>query len=649
MMITSPFRWFYALGVSCVLAGCLKPAGDPEPSSREIAADHESGPSPIERPLEIDPKILESRSFGEAPMLAERVITGGLRPVGERLPDNPLVLVPVDEIGRYGGEIRRALTGEIIETAGVTKTLNENLMGYERPIARSIQLNLAESVEFQDESRRAVFRIRKGLKWSDGHPFTVDDILFWYYDVAFDDDAREERDIFAPLEWMIGGVPAKFQKLDDTTLEISARQPLGRLLVDLCEDRIAYPKHFWSRYHPRYNPEATYEDFRARTKEHLRIYTPGVPTLSAWMPVEWVRGQRIVFERNPYYWKVDTAGNQLPYADRLVFRIVQDPQVILMRFVAGEIDLFGRYFRDKLLPLLRSEGARGSFRLHTSVPRYSAGFFFNWDVESEALREAFRTREVRAALSYAIDREEISHTLYQGTLIPAGFSLAPSSSFYTEESSRAYSQFDPEKAASLLDAAGYRDGDGDGFRELKDGRRFEFTVDVRISQTDICELVVEQWRDIGIKVHLFPAIRDILEVRRLGHEFEATYWDIEGAEDPLSRPPEWTITPPAGGGGGSSSPIWHHRAWKEGPEWLREAAVLFDQARTTAEPELLRDRMERFRDLYTENIPAIGIGLRRTLWGSGNRLGNVPEVISASGVYRGWSRPVMHEQIYIKE
>ena len=336
----------------------------------------------------------------------------------------------------------------------------------------------------------------------------------------------------------------------------------------------------------------------------------------------------------------------MPYADRLAFRIVQDPKVILMRFVAGELDLFGRYFRDNLISLLTSEAARGSFRLHTSIPQYSAGFFLNWDVESEALREAFRTREVRAALSHAINREEISQVLYQGTLIPAGYSFAPSSPYYSEESSLAYSQYDPEKAASLLDAAGYRDRDGDGFRELKDGRRFEFILDVRISQTDICELVIEHWRAIGIKVHLFPAIRDILEVRRLGHEFEVTYWDIEGAEDPMSRQKDWTISPPARGG--SSSPPWHHQAWKEGPPWLREATLLFEQARTTVDAELLKDRMVRFRDLQTENIPIIGVGLRRTLWGAHNRLGNVPLVISASGVYRGWSRPVMHEQLFIK-
>ena len=115
----------------------------------------------------------------------------------------------------------------------------------------------------------------------------------------------------------------------------------------------------------------------------------------------------------------------------------------------------------------------------------------------------------------------------------------------------------------------------------------------------------------------------------------------------MSRQKEWTISPPIRGG--SSSPFWHHRSWQEAPQWFWEATALFEQAWTTVDPDLLRERMVQFRDLYSENIPAIGIGLRRTLWGAGNRLGNVPEVISDSGVYSGWSRPVMHEQLYIKE
>ena len=130
-------------------------------------------------PHELDPAILEKRSFHEAPMLAEKVRRGELPPVAERLPRNPRVIVPLEEIGQYGGRIRRALTGDIVQTPGVSKTLQPSLMGYERPLPKSIELMIAESYTFEDEGRTATFKLREGIKWSDGVPFTVDDILFF--------------------------------------------------------------------------------------------------------------------------------------------------------------------------------------------------------------------------------------------------------------------------------------------------------------------------------------------------------------------------------------------------------------------------------------------------------------------------------------
>ena len=258
-------------------------------------------------PLAVDPEILEKRAFTEAPTLREKVIRGALPPVGERLPENPLVVVPMDEIGRYGGTIRRALTGDIVQTPGPSKTLNENLMGWERPMPNSIEFNLAEHYEFQDEGRTAIVRIRKGIKWSDGMPFTVDDVLFWYMDMMLNDDAR--RTPLFPDQWLVEGQPIRMEKIDDHTLRFSSHKPMGRILAVLCSDEIALPKHHYAQYHPIYNPVANYEALRDRTTRGKRLYQPGTPTLSAWMPVIWERGQRIVYERNPYYWKGDTAGN----------------------------------------------------------------------------------------------------------------------------------------------------------------------------------------------------------------------------------------------------------------------------------------------------------------------------------------------------
>ena len=633
----------FCLAFVLLTSGCLPSDPDLSPNAQvKETATAEITRRQTTAPQQIDPAILETRAFKEAPMLAERVARGELPPVSERLPENPLVVVPVEEIGAYGGRLRRALTGDIVQTAGASKTLSENLMGYERPLPVSIQLNLAESYTFQDSGKTAVFRIRKGVKWSDGVPFTVDDILFWYYDMILDDNARD--DPIPPSVWMVDNRPIQMEKIDDHTLKIMSSKPLGRVRNALCLDVIAYPKHVLARYHPSYNPDASYEAFRDSTTGAHLIMKPGLPRLSAWVPVEWVRGQRIVYERNPYYWKVDTAGNQLPYADDLAFEVIQNSQVILLKFINGELDLYGRYSQIDAFPTLRTEEKKGRFKLRISGPGRGPAFYLNWDCPKPALRQAFRDLNVRIALSHAVNREEINQIIYFGLLHPAGYSFGPSNPYFSEKAYRKYSEYDPAKARVLLDEAGYRDTNGDGFRELKDGSRFEMNIDVTSTPeagVDVCELVAEHWRDVGIKVNLNASLRDIIWPRRVNGEFDIHHWGQEGPADPLGRLNDWAIMAP-------TTPFWHRNASHEGPGWLHEATRCIKRAITTVNTEKVREYMVKARDLHTDHVPVIVVGSAYHVWGASSRLGNVPDDGSAADVHRGWSRPVYHEQIYIK-
>lgn len=141
-------------------------------------------------PKALDPSISQSRSFSDAPQLAERVRSGDLPRVSERLPERPLVVVPIKEIGTYGGVIRRGLLSDISQWPGQMKAMSENLLAFSRPMGESIGPNPAESWEYQDEGRVAVFRLRRGVRWSDGHPFTANDVMFFYEDMLFDENAR---------------------------------------------------------------------------------------------------------------------------------------------------------------------------------------------------------------------------------------------------------------------------------------------------------------------------------------------------------------------------------------------------------------------------------------------------------------------------
>jgi peptide/nickel transport system substrate-binding protein len=607
------------------------------------SADHRSKDEHTSRaPQEIPENILLNRSFKEAPMLAAAVSSGDLPPVSERLPVYPLVIVPVDTIGRYGGTIRRALTGDIVQTAGVNKTLADNLMGYERPLPKQILHNLAEKHWFEDDGRVAYFRIREGIKWSDGHPFTVDDVLFWYYDMRVDDDARDDPALQSV--WVVDGKPIQMEKVDDLTLKVMSPKPLGRVLQAFCATEGVYPKHKLKHLHPRYNPEATYETFRDSTTNAQLCMAPGLPRLSAWVPVRWERGQRIVYERNPYYWKVDTAGNQLPYADRFEFNVIQDSQIILLKFMNAEIDLFGRYSQISMFPTLKAGERTGKYKIRITGPERGKTLYLNWDSPNLQLREAFRTLEVRQALSHAINREEIGEIVYHGMLDVSGYSFAPQSPYYSEEAYRKYTRHDPELSKQLLDSAGYVDADGDGIREMKDGSPFAINIDCLITPSmnvDIIQLVAEHWAEVGIKVYINAVLRNILWPRRNNGEFDIHVWSLEGPADPLARLNDWAIMNP-------TVPFWHKNAWETAQPWMREATEAIQSAITTVDPDQLRSHMVRARDLHTNNVAAITIGSQYHLWGAGTRLGNVPLQNTAATAFQGWSRPVYHEQIFVK-
>ena len=578
-------------------------------------------------PVSLDAGILASRSFGQSPTLAARVSSNALPALTNRLPENPLVVVPIEEIGQYGGTIRRGLSSDISQWPGLMKAMSENLLAFSRPMGETIGPNLAEAWRYEDGGRVAVFELRKGVRWSGGYPFTADDMLFFYKDMLFDENARASDRPTPPPDFIVDGEPIRLEKLDDYTVRFESKRPMGRLLHALGgDDYFAWPKHILSEYHPRYNPNADCGDFQQRTTRAQLLLTPDMPSLSALRPVEWLRGQRIVFDRNPYYWKVDSAGNQLPYADRLTFTIIPDGQVMLLKFVNGEIDLFGRGAGYNMYETLRAQEASRPYRLRLSGPSSGPAFYLNWDTEKVALREAFRDRDVSIAMSLAINREEIGEILYYGLLVPSGYAWMPSSPYFDEKSFKRFVDFAPDSANAILDRAGYLDTDGDGWRELSDGSRFEFTIDVSSANntSDICELVSDYWAAIGITINLFPALRDIIWPRRFKGEFDVHHWGLEGPDDPLGRLSDWAIT-------GPQTPFWHREAYRDTTRWLKDATKQLLLGQSAVDTSLRRIHMAKAQELHVENIPVIVVGSIYRPWGASTRLGNVPNDIIFAG------------------
>ena len=621
-------------------AGCV-PSRKEVPSEEITAAGPDRAETPA-APQYIAPEILENRSFVEAPILADRVAVGALPPVSARLPDNPRVITPVDNTGKYGGTLRRTLPSDINEESTIRKTLNDNLMEYPRDGPGNPRVNFAESYEFADEGRSVIFKLRKGTRWSDGVPFTVDDILFWYEDMTLDDEAR--NDPLFPSRWTSGGGAVGMEKVDEFTLRIFSDKKLGMILRTLCFDHFAAPRHVLAPFHPRYNPAADYREFRSRSTAAQMAFSPDIPRLSAFAPVEWTKSRKVVFERNPYYWKIDTEGNQLPYLDRIEFSIVRNPDLALLKFSNGETDIFDQSLSDVSIYNMLTEVEKDDvgITVRRTEDSLTPVLYLNWDAPEPNVRAAFRERNVRMALSHAINRMEIGELLNFGMLEPVAFSFSPSSVWYSSETAALHSEYDPTRARLLLDQADYLDRDGDGFREFHDGSTFEVVIDVfeGRSMADLCQLVKDYWEAVGVKTILNFGLQEMLIPRRINGTFQVQVTDPP--IDPLIQGNHM-------GAVGPNLPFWYRNASSGNTAWMHEVTGLIRKAENSLDDEVIDACMNKVREIFTRELPFIGIGRAPRIWATSDRIGNIPTGIFVEMQFRGLERGIFHEQLYIKD
>jgi len=286
--------------------------------------------------------------FSESPMLRTKVAAGELPSVEKRLPEEPIVIKPAEEIGQYGGTWRMVSVGRSNLEWHVGQFIGYEQLVRGAPDYSSVIPNIAKSWDVSDNGRVFTFYLRKGMKWSDGMPFTADDIMFWYEDVILN---KELTPAFP--DWLkVTGEPGKVEKIDDYTVRFVFAKPYGIFLDELARGirETFQPKHYMKKFHPRYT---SVEKLEKMTKEAgfdnwFELFgdkndfwgNPERPTLYAWrILIPFGVGTRVELERNPYYWKIDTDGNQLPYIDKVAVSIVTQPEIAELKGVSGEIDL----------------------------------------------------------------------------------------------------------------------------------------------------------------------------------------------------------------------------------------------------------------------------------------------------------------------
>lgn len=482
----------------------------------------------------------EITSFKEAPVLAKLVEDGEIPPLSERLPEEPMVVVPVERPGKYGGRIVSAdtLTNMAVEAGW---SIGEGMLQLDADNVEVLP-NIAKAYEFSEDKKVFTLYLRKGLKWSDGHPATADDVMFWWEDITL----NEELTPVLWTGWQPGGETMKVEKVDEYTVRFYFAQPYLNFVYRLLGE-IMVPKHYLKNFHPEYTSQ---EELDRLTKEGGYDYwwqlfaaqndylnNPDLPTLNAWKLVK-LTPEAGFFERNPYYWKIDTEGNQLPYIDeRLVYRAV-DREVANIRIVNGELDCACAAAKLEDYPLYMENREKGGYRvmMWKLLFQSATGFMFNLTYDDLVLRDIFQDVRFRRAMSLAINREEINEAAFYGLGVPMQSGMPPGSRFYDPEFAQAYAEYNPEEANRLLDEMGLTERDKDGYRLRPDGETlfilFECTdIGAARGLSIIWPLVQKYWRDIGVKTEIRLHERGLFDTRLAANMVAATMWGITGVED----------------------------------------------------------------------------------------------------------------------
>ena len=459
-------------------------------------------------------------TFSEAPMLAAMVAAGELPPVQERLPEEPLVVQPLASIGRYGGNLIGAAN---YPTYGADDVWSARIQGLLKPSMdlSTVVANAASGWQASDDLRSLTLHLRSGMKWSDGHPFTADDIMFWYEDYLGNDEINPVK----PKMWSPGGELMKVEKLDDLTVRYSFAAPFpgGTVLMAAVPRDGNWttfaPRHYLEQFHISYNPEA---DDLAKASGHDNWYQllrshwgleiqsredVDLPSIDTWVLEEVDAAGNKYFTRNPYYWKIDTAGNQLPYIDEQTRQLFDSMETIHLQVINGELSYAAFHSVLNNYPLYKSNEAEGGYRvlLWKSLRGAEQTFYWNQTSKDPVLREIFNDIRFRQATSLAINREEINDSLFFGRAVPRQATVNPDNELFEPWMADHYAEYDPDRANELLDEMGLEwDANGE-YRLRPDGKRIAVVFPYRELEGPkqrINELAQEYWKAIGIDVTL---------------------------------------------------------------------------------------------------------------------------------------------------
>jgi peptide/nickel transport system substrate-binding protein len=587
--------------------------------------------------------------YSEPDYIAAAVKAGKLPPIEQRLPETPQVIPNAffsEGPGDYGGVLRdvwAAPTEGWNWAAGVSQgwfgieaIVQEPLLMTGPIWLRSDKLepvpNLVMSWEWSSDGKSLTMPLVKGIKWSDGEPFTADDVLFTWNDIILDPGvvkAWTKRSA-----WQIDGKDITLEKVDDYTIKwtFPTEKPTYKLF-DMNELTWSVaPAHVHKPFHPKYNTSSDYQKFQ----DDLPPNSIPVVTMGPWVPVEYKTDEIMAFRRNPYYWKVDESGKQLPYLNEVIFEKAATGVIRTTKVIAGAADHTNvenpSTYREVAT---RAADPNAVFRLEWGPETLGFSLLINQslnlgasDDRQKDLRKLFRETKFRRALTQAIDRDGIAKSVADGPFFrawPGG--LYPGSQFFDLDST-VYYPFSIDSSKALLAELGFKDTDSNGILLWPDGSQKGQPLVIGLTAVEdqegaptIAEALVSLFKQIGIQVNyrkIQSSVRSDqvpkgeweMHVDRMGQEYgvpNVRYRDIAPLtlESPsFSRAAE-----------GVERPL---------QDFEQQMVDLVKQFAAEPDSAKQKEMMKTYQKLHTENVYTLGVVIGRYALGMSKTIKNVP-------------------------
>jgi len=445
--------------------------------------------------------------------------------LANRLPSEPLVYAPYDAIGKYGGTLDVLSNATEAGTSDFLSVRHVNLVRYSDDL-QTVVPNIAKGWEWNDDFTQLTFFLRKGHRWSDGAPFTADDVKFWYDELALDPKIMEKPKDYV----LVGGEPMTVDVIDPQTVRFNLPAPKPGLLSHFATSFAQgfQPKHFLGQFHPDVNADADalaqaagFENGLAVIKAYFgnsdwtdtpvpllnspdrvaNLPADTMPTLESHITVsDTTEGRHYV--ANPYFHIVDTQGNQLPYISEQDEIYANDNEIRILKLINAEADYKSQSLQLPSAPLLLEHQESGDYTIDLRPEITLANVSFNVTHADLEKRKVFGDLRFRQAMSIALNRDEINEVGFLGQGIPKQYvGFSPSPSFLDPKWESYMIQYDPEAANSLLDAIGMKDIDGDGMRELPNGEQLILNMQFATQGVagEVVELVCQNWSEVGIQ------------------------------------------------------------------------------------------------------------------------------------------------------